>query len=147
VTKRLDVITGVKALAQATFPGIDVLGLEGEEAAPDRVPANGRIIVRAGDPGAPEIDLSPVMYNYSHEIPVEIEAYKTSDPDLTGEQVVDSIVARFSAAIEADRTLGGLVEYLDGYAPATGDIYVAGATPVRAADLVLIATYSTPHPL
>jgi hypothetical protein len=147
VTKRLRVLYAIKALVQSALPGVEVLGLENEGAPPERIPPTGRIVIRAGDPGDPEIDLCPPTYNYLHQIP--IEAAFLADPilQLTAEEVLDANIERLSDAIKADRTVGGEVAYLDGYSPETGDLYVPGAVIPRAADLVLSAAYSTPDPL
>jgi hypothetical protein len=145
VTKRLQVLYAIKALIQAALPEIEVLGLENDGAAPERIPPEGRVVIRAGDPGEPEIDLCPLTYNYTHSIPLEIASFQAIG--VTAEQAVDTIIGRISAAIKADRTAGGAVEYLDGYAPETGDLYVTGSAIPRSADPVLIATYSTENPL
>lgn len=147
MTKRLDVLLAIKAMIEVAVPEADVLGLENEGAPPDRIPAGGRIVIRAGDPGEPEITLSPVTYDYEHEIPVEVSANADPVRGLTAEQRVDEIVSLLGAAIMADRTLGGLVDYLDGFSPATEDLFTPGAAIARAADLALIAAYSTTDPL
>ena len=145
MSKRLEVLRAVKAMIEAALPGMTVLGLENAGAAPERIDPTGRVIIRAGDPGDPAVDLSPPVYNYDHRIPIEIAAYQTSS--LTAEEAVDAIVEDIADAIEADRFLGGAVDYLDGYSPSTDDLYVVGADVARTADLVLIATYSTDKPL
>ena len=145
MSKRLDVLKAVKALVQAALPSAQVIGLDGEEAAPDRIPPTGRVIVRSGDPGGPEVDLSPLTYNYSHPIPVEIAAYESGS--LASEEVLDDMMGRIGAGLAADRTLGGLCDWIEADAPLTDDIYASGARPPRSADLVITAAYSTPDPL
>lgn len=145
MSKRLDVLRAVKALVQAALPGAAVLGVEDDGDVPEQIPANGRVVIRAGDPGQPEIDLSPRAYIYTHEIPLEIGAYASSTQ--TREQVIDTMLGHIGAAILANRTLGGLVTDLDAYAPETDDIFIAGATPAREALPKLVAEYSTNSPL
>ncbi|WP_419808385.1 hypothetical protein [Sphingomonas sp.] len=145
MSKRLDVLQAVKALAQVTYVGAEVLALDGQDAAPGRVGPLGRIVIRSGDLGDPEVDLSPLRYHYEHRIPVEVVAYQTSS--LTSEQVVDAMLVSLGAAIEADRTLGGLCDWVEATAPMTDDIYVEGARPPKGADLVIVASYSTTNPL
>jgi hypothetical protein len=145
MTKRLDVVAAVAALAQACFPTAEVLTLDNDAAAPDRIPDNGRIIVRSGDPGDPQMDLSPPVYNYDHQIPVEIMTFGSGA--TSAETLLDQKLSALAAAIKVSRTLGGLVDWLEAFAPATGDIFHSGAKPARAAIANLIASYSTPDPL
>lgn len=141
MSKRLDVLQALRRLIETALPGVEVLGLDGQEDAPARIGPLGRAVVRSGDPGDPEIDLSPLIYNYEHRIPIELTAYRTGA--LTNEQVVDQMAKNIGAEIQADRFLGGLVDYLDAVAPTTEAIAVDGAVPARGADLIVIATYST----
>lgn len=145
MSKRLDVLAAVKAMMGTVFPGAEVLGLDGDDAAPTRVGPLGRVIVRSGDLGEPEVDLSPLMYNWQHRIPIEVSAYESSS--LTSEEVVDSMLEEIGVAIEADRTLGGLCDWVEPTAPLTDDIYVDGAKPPKGADLDLVAIYATSNPL
>jgi hypothetical protein len=141
MSKKLDVLKALKLLTAVAVPKAEVVGLDGEEAAPARVPANGRIIIRTGDPGDPEIDLSPLAYNWSHRIPIEFVAVET--PTLSSEEALDDMLVRFGAAIAADRHLGGLCDWLGIAAPGSEDIYTDGAEPPRGAELVLTANYVT----
>lgn len=51
------------------------------------------------------------------------------------------------AAIAADRTLGGLCDWIEAEAPATDDAEALGAMPVRFALLTIVAAYATADPL
>ena len=145
MSHRLDVLKALKNVIANALPGAQVMGLDGDEVAPQRVPDGGRVIVRTGDPGQPEVDLSPARYNYDHSIPIEIAAYKSAG--RTAEEALDDMLMAIDAAILADRFLGGLCTYLDAMAPATDDIFTEGATPLRGADLMLVASYTTTSPL
>lgn len=145
MSKRLDVLLALKALAIATYPGAEVLALDGQDAAPGRVGTLGRIVIRSGDLGDPEVDLSPLRYHYEHRIPVEVVAYESGS--LSSEQVVDAMLVALGGAIEADRTLGGRCDWMEATAPSTDDIFIEGAKPPKGADLVIVASYSTTNPL
>lgn len=145
MSKALDVAAAIKTLVQDALPGADVLGLDGRDAAPDRIGPLGRVIVRAGDPGDPEIDLSPITYNYDHTFELEIAAYQSSS--RTAAQAVDDMLGAVATAIQANRTLGGLVDWLDAASPLTDDDYSEGAPVARRADATIVATYSTTRPL
>jgi hypothetical protein len=145
MSTRLDVLNAVVAMIRRALPEADVIGLDDGADAPDTIGPSGRVIVRPGDPGDPEIDLSPVIYNYLHPIPVEFASYGTDT--LTPSKAVDAMLEAVSAEIEGDRFLGGLVDYLDATAPETADLYTDAATVAHEAAADIVATYSTPHPL
>lgn len=145
MSKRLQVLAAVRSMIQAACPYADVVGVEGDAAAPGPMSPGGRIIVRYGDPGDPEVDLSPPTYNYQHAIPVEVMGPPTDSE--TAAQVVDRMLSDIADAIVANRTLGGLVDYLDGAAPPADDITAPGATALHGADASLVAIYSTTRPL
>jgi hypothetical protein len=141
MSKKLDILKAIKLLTAVAVPLAEVVGLDGDEAPPARVPAGGRIVVRTGEPGEPEIDLSPLAYNWSHRIPIEFTAVETAT--LTSEEALDAMLVRFGAAISANRQLGGLCDWLAITAPGTEDIFTEGALPPRGAELVLTASYVT----
>lgn len=145
MSRRLDVLQAVKALIAAALPGANVLGLDNDAAIPARPTPGGRVIVRSGDPGEPEIDLCPLTYNFEHEIPLELTGWNT--PGRSSEAVLDAMMVPIGAAIEQDRTLGGLCTWIDARSPLTDDIFLEGATPEDRADLVIVATYATTNPL
>jgi hypothetical protein len=72
------------------------------EVLPERVPADGLLILRDGEPGEPEVTLSPLAYHYQHR--TEIEAVVQSSHRDAG---LDSLCASIGAALAVDRTLGG----------------------------------------
>ncbi len=145
MSKRTDVLFALKAMIQRALPGARVIGLDGTDAAPQQVPATGMVIVRSGDPGEPEVDLSPLTYWFEHRIPLELSAFQSGA--LTSEQAVDVMMTAIGVEIERDRTLGGLCHWLEASAPLTEDIYVeSGSRPPRGADAVVTATYGTHNP-
>jgi hypothetical protein len=145
MSKRLDVLQAVKALVTAALPDAEVLGLENDAAIPARAIPGGRAIVRSGDAGEPEVDLSPLAYNYEHEIPIELTGWR--DDDASNEEILDTMMAAIGGQVEADRTLGGLTYWLEARAPLTEDIYVSQSAPEGRADLVIVASYTTSNPL
>ncbi len=146
MSKRLDVLTAVKELIANALPRAKVLGLDGAEAAPATIPADGMVIVRTGDPGEPEYTLSPITYYYDHRIPIEVSTFAT--PGLTTEEALDVMLVAIGEGVGADRTLGGLCDWLDTTSAGTDDIYAeGGGQPPRGAEIMLIASYSTRNPL
>lgn len=146
-SKRLAVLAAIKAAIEIALPQATVLGLDGHEAPPANVPPHGLVILRPGDPGQPvEITMSPLIYWWDHVIPLEVSAVRRSGS--TSEQALDAMLLAIGNAIAADRTLGGLCEWLEPSSAATGDIYAeGGGLPPRGADITITASYSTPFPL
>lgn len=112
------------------------------DALPERVPPDGLLILRDGDPGEPEVTLSPAAYHYQHR--AEIEAViQGFDRDAA----FDTICARIGLAIAADRTLGGLCDWVEAEAPRPVDLPVEGAASLKAAVIPVILHYTTADPL
>ncbi|UOM32540.1 hypothetical protein [Acuticoccus sp. I52.16.1] len=101
------------------------------EALPERVPPDGLIILRDGDPGAPEVTLSPRRYHYEHQ--AEIEAIVAPRQSADRDEALDDLLAAIGTAIAADRTLGGLCDWIEASAPQPVDLPVEGAATMKAA--------------
>ncbi len=141
MSKREQVIEAIVALVVAALPAAKV---ERNAAKPERVPAGGLVIVRDGDPGEPDVLLSPLTYLYTHRIPLEVAARESGSQSR--EEALDAMLAAIGAAVAADRTLGSLCEFIEAEAPATADIEASGAQAVRWADAAIVATYATTDP-
>ena len=110
---------------------------------PERIPAAGLIILRDGQPGEPEITLSPLRYHYQHRAELEIIVQAG-----TGRaSAFDDLVAAIGTALEADRTLGGLSDWVEPEAPASVDLPVEGAAALKAAVITVVLHYTTTGPL
>ena len=141
-SKRETVLAAVRSLVAAALPGAEV---KRNLAKAERIPPGGLVVIRDGDPGEPEVSLSPLTYLYSHRIPLEIAAYDSAM--LSREQVVDAMIGAIGAAVMGSRTLGGLCDWIEAEAPVTDDIEALGALPGRFADLAILAVYATTDPL
>jgi hypothetical protein len=141
-SKRETVIAAVKALVAAALPGAEV---KRNLVKAERIPPGGLVVLRDGDPGEPKVSLSPLTYLYSHRIPLEIAAYESAS--FTREQALDAMTGAIGATVIANRTLGGLCDWIEAEAPMTGDVEALGALPGRFADLAIIAVYATTDPL
>ena len=109
---------------------------------PERVPALGLLILRDGEPGEPEVTLSPLAYHYQHR--AEIEAV-VQGPDR--DVLFDTLTASIGTALAADRTLGGLCDWVEAEAPQPVDLPVEGAASLKAAVIPVLLHYSTADPL
>ena len=115
------------------------------EALPERVPDEGLVILRDGDPGEPDVTLNPRSAFYSHR--VELELFVTQPTAGGGEALLDALVAEVGAVLAPDPSLGGLAENLVVTAPETGVLAVEGAAPVLTARLTVIVDYLVSDPL
>ncbi len=136
-TARETILSALHALLQ-TLPGNVLRG----EVLPERVPATGLLILRDGDPGEPEVTLSPLTYHYQHR--AEIEAV-VQGPDR--DAAFDILVAGVGTALGEDRTLGGLCEWIEAEAPRPIDLAVDGAATLKAAVIPVVLHYASDDPL
>ena len=98
-----------------------------------------------GDPGAPEVTLSPLAYHYEHRAEIEVIVQgKTPPARATG---FDTLVQAIGAALATDRTLGGLCDWAEAQAPQPVDLPVEGAVALKAAIIPVILHYTTTDPL
>jgi hypothetical protein len=141
-SKREQVIAAVTALVKAALPDAEVTR---NAAKAQGVYAGGAVFIEDGDPGEPDVDLSPVTYYYTHRIPLKVAAYPSGSQ--TREEVVDAMMATVGEKIEADTTLGGLCLYVEPEAPTFENITATGAAVGQMAEAAIIATYATSNPL
>ncbi|TCP58601.1 hypothetical protein EV663_12013 [Rhodovulum bhavnagarense] len=114
-----------------------------DEVLPERIPAAGLIILRDGQPGEPEVTLSPLRYHYQHRAELEVVVQAG-----TGRaSAFDSLIATIGAAMEADRSLGGLCDWIEPEAPASVDLPVEGAAALKAAVITVVLHYTSTGPL
>ena len=110
---------------------------------PERVPAAGLLILRDGEPGEPEVTLSPLRYHYQHRAELEVVVQAG-----TGRaSAFDTLIAAIGTALETDRTLGGLCDWVEPEAPASVDLPIEGAAALKAAVITLVLHYTTTGPL
>jgi hypothetical protein len=98
------------------------------EVLPERVPAAGLLILRDGEPGEPEVTLSPLRYHYQHRAEIEAVVQGTGR-----DTAFDTLCAGIGMALAADRTLGGMCDWVEAEAPRPVDLAVEGAASLKAA--------------
>jgi len=114
-----------------------------DEVLPERIPTAGLIIQRDGQPGEPEVTLSPLRYHYQHRAELEVVVQAPNERAIA----FDSLIAAIGAALEADRTLGGLCDWIEPGAPASVDLPVEGAAALKAAVITINLNCTTTGPL
>jgi hypothetical protein len=138
-SKREQVLEAVLALLKTGLTGVDV---QRNRDKAQKVSTGGDVIIRDGDPGDPEVSLSPQTFFYDHEIVVEV-AYKADDR----EGGLDALLCRIGDLVSGNRTLGGLTDWLEATAPKIDVVDTNGATGARWADFTITASYLTTDPL
>ena len=128
--------------ALETVPGATALR---EEVLPERVPMSGLVILRDGDPGTPEVMLSPLAYHHEHR--AEIEVIVQGNTPAARTTSFDTLVQAIGAALAADRTLGGFCDWTEAQALQPVELPVEGAAALKAAIIPVILTYTTSDPL
>jgi len=114
-----------------------------DEVLPERIPPAGLIILRDGQPGEPEVTLSPLRYHFQHRAELEVIVQAANDRATA----FDSLIAAIGTALAADRTLGGLCDWVEAEAPASVDLPVDGAVSLKAAVVTVLLHYTTADPL
>jgi len=128
--------------ALETVPSATVLR---EDILPERVPVGGLLILRDGDPGAPEVMLSPLTYSYEHK--VELEVIVQGKTPAARATEFDTLVRAIGVALAANRTLGGLCDWVQAAAPKPVDLPIEGGEALKAAIIKISLIYTTADPL
>lgn len=139
MSKREDVLAALFTMLQ-TISGPKVLR---NESLPTRIPSGGILILRDGNPGEPEVTLSPLTYHYEHLAEIEVLVQQVTGPDAA----FDALAAAIGARINSNRTLGGLCDWSEGQAPSPVDLILEGSEPMKAAIISVMLVYSTTNPI
>jgi hypothetical protein len=109
------------------------------------IPVGGLVILRDGDPGVPQVMMSPLSYTYTHAAEVDI---MIEDHDqVARDAAFDKLRAAVGAAILENTTLGGAVEHAEAVAAGAVDLGAEGAEAIKAASIQVRLTYTTSDPL
>ncbi len=140
-TPRETILQALLAALQ-TVPGVTVLR---GAILPERIPPGGLLILRDGDPGTPEVTLSPLQYHFEHRTEVEVIVQGKTPADR--DAAFDMLLTALATAVSVDRTLGGLCDWTEAEAPQPVDLPVEGAEGLKAAIVPINLTYTTADPL
>jgi hypothetical protein len=138
-TIRETILTALADLLR-TIPHVPVLR---GEVLPERIPPAGLMILRDGTPGEPGVTLSPLTYHFQHRAELEVIVQSAKDRDT----LFAALTAQIGAVIAADRTLGGLCDWVVPEAPEPVDLPVEGGSSLKAAVVPLVLHYATADPL
>lgn len=114
-------------------------------ALPERVSDQAMAILRDGEMGEPEVSLSPLTYHWQHQVAIELFV---ADPDASARDArMDGLLTELASLIEADRTLGGVIEYAEIGPPKFDELAPEGTSGIKACLLPVILHYSSSGPL
>ncbi|MDX9689789.1 MAG: acyl-CoA transferase [Alphaproteobacteria bacterium] len=137
MTTRETVLQALFVLLQS-IPGPKVTR---NDVLPEKLPSEGLLILRDGDPGEPEVLLSPLSYYWQHIASLEVFT-QAADADQRN-AIMDRLFQNIAAALSADQTLGGLCDQVTPQAPDTNAIAIEGAANIRAAIVPIELIYTT----
>ena len=87
--------------------------------------------------------MSPLRYQYQHRAELEVVVQAGTGRASAS----DSLIATIGTALETDRTLGGLCDWIEPEAPVPVDLPIEGAAALKAAVIIVVLHYSTSGPL
>lgn len=137
-TKRETALAAVAALLEGVGGAASVRNPEAVQEA-----GAGLFVVRDGEPGEPEILLSPRLYIFQHPVPIEVYV----EGGNSKEAALDALLSLAGPVLEADPTLGGLIDHLVLSAPVTAFDRPPGAEDFAAARFFATLEYTTTSPL
>lgn len=141
-SKREQALAGLFLCLKDNVTGLSVLR---NEPLPTKVLAEGLLILRDGDPGEPEVTLSPTRYHYQHR--AEIEVLVQHGDQAQRDAALDALLGTLAQALDGQTNLGGLVDYLHIETPDFLSETVEGSPTIKAAVVPVILEYSTSNPL
>ena len=114
-------------------------------ALPERVSDQAMAILRDGEMGEPEVSLSPLTYHWQHQVAIELFV---ADSDASARDArMDGLLVELATLIEADRTLGGVIEYAEIGTPKFDELAPDGTGGIKACLLTVVLHYSSTGPL
>ena len=95
----------ILAALHARLSALPATALRGE-VLPERVPAEGLLILRDGEPGEPEVTLSPLRYHYQHRAEIEAVVQGT-DRDAAFDTLTASVGAALAGTAHLTASVTG----------------------------------------
>lgn len=140
MSTRETALAALKNVLAAALPGADV---KRNVDVPQSVGPGGLAVLRDGEPGEPEVSLSPPLYAFDHRAELELYIERRDNTEM----VLDALLADIGDALAVDPTLGGLVDHCEPTAPTLEPLSGDGGDPLRVARLAILLIYVTASPL
>jgi hypothetical protein len=98
-------------------------------------------ILRDGEMGESEVSLSPLTYHWQHQVAIELFV---AEPDANARDTrMDGLLMELAALIEADRSLGGVIEYAEIGPPKFNELAPEGTSGIKACLVPVVLHYSS----
>lgn len=107
---------------------------------PERLPAGGLVVIEDGETRDVETTLSPLMFHHEHAARVSVVTDGADDD--ARDEALDTLLQAVVAAILADRTLGGAVEWAQPMETSTQPIETGRRGKAVSFDVVLMFSTS-----
>ncbi len=133
-----------EAILQALFARLQIIPdikILRNETVPTSIPEGGLIILRDGDPGEPEVTLSPLSYYWQHRAVAEVLVQAADQ--VMRDAALDEIFTAIAFAINTEKTLGGLCDLVIPQSPDTDTIPIEGAPQIKGAVVPIELIYTT----
>ncbi|MEM1344736.1 MAG: acyl-CoA transferase, partial [Pseudomonadota bacterium] len=101
----------VLAALKARLDTIDGPDIYRNEPLPKRVSEGGMLALFDGDPGEPDVLMSPLTYLYEHTAEIEVLIERKDNAER--QTAFDALLRAVATAVHADRTLGGLCDWIE----------------------------------
>ena len=112
------------------------------ETVPQRLPPGGLVVLRDGETVEETAILSPLAWAIEHRTELEVTVGGATPAARTA--LLDGVLMAIAAAIAADRTLGGAVEWAQPGAPDFEDVEFEGAAAARSASVPVTLFFTVP---
>lgn len=132
-------LKALEAVLKETTAGDDVLR---NGTVPQRIPTGGLILFDDGDPGEPDEMFSPPADAWEHEL--ELALYVQERDPARRSAALDQLAQSVAGVLDADRTLGGKVDFVEFGPLVTLHEAVEGAPGVAAGTIRIVLSYQTP---
>ncbi len=87
--------------------------------------------------------LSPLRFHFQHRAELEVVVQAGAGRA----NAFDGLIVSIGTTLEADRTLGGLCDWVEPEAPASVDLPIEGAAALKAAVITVVLHYTATGPL
>ena len=139
---REQALQGLFFCLQTGLPAVTVLRNEVRTTA---IPDTGLVVVRDGEPGEPDMVLSPPRYIYKHR--ADIEVFVQNADASQREADLDRLITHIGDVLDRAGTLGGVVDLLNAGSPELLTEPIEGAAALKAARVPVTLEYVTNNPL
>lgn len=144
MTSKREQVLNALYIAMKTLDGVNLKVYRNLDK-PQPVPSGGLVVLRDGTGEEPEVLLSPLTYIYEHIVTMEVMVQNAVS--ATRDTALDALLVNIGAIITANRTLGGLAEWVEARSPDFIDDPIEGAASIRLATVGIMVRFSTNDPL